>query len=73
MLYLIHLYKRKKQAMKIKDLIEELIDKTPNKDKLSKRDLKTFSKKVADRVMEEVKKAMIERASEDKENSTLGY
>ena len=59
--------------MKIKDLIEELIDKTPNKDKLSKRDLKIFSKKVADRVMEEVKKAMIERASEDKENSTLGY
>jgi hypothetical protein len=59
--------------MKIKDLIEELIDKTPNKDKLSKRDLKTFSKKIADRVMEEVKKAMIERASERSENSTLEY
>jgi hypothetical protein len=73
MLYLIYLYRRKKWAMKIKDLVEELIDKTPNKDKLSKKDLKTFSKKVADRVMEEVKKAMIKRASEDKENSTLGY
>ena len=59
--------------MKIKDLVEELIDKTPSKDKLSKRDLKTFSKKVADRVMEEVKKAMIKRASDMKENSTLKY
>ena len=59
--------------MKIKDLIEELIDKTPNKDKLSKRDLRTFSKKIADRVMEEVKKVMIERASEGSENSTLEY
>ena len=59
--------------MKIKDLIEELIDKTPNKDKLSKRDLRTFSKKIADRVMEEVKKAMIKRASERAENSTLKY
>ena len=59
--------------MKIKDLIEELIDKTPSKGKLSKRELKTFSKKVADRVMEEVKKAMIRRASERTENSTLEY
>ncbi len=57
--------------MKIKDLIEELIDKTPNKDKLSKRDLRTFSKKLADRVMEEVKKAMIKRATEESENSNL--
>ena len=73
MLYLIHLYKRKKQAMKVKDLIEELIDKTANKEKLSKSDLMTFSKKVADRVMREVKKVKIKRASERAENSTLGY
>ena len=59
--------------MKVKDLIEELIDKTPNKDKLSKEDLRTFSKKVADRVMEEVKKAMIKRATQESENSTLEY
>jgi len=59
--------------MKVKDLIEELIDKTPNKDKLSKEDLRAFSKKVADRVMEEVKKAMIKRASQESENSTLEY
>ena len=59
--------------MKIKDLVEELIDKTPNKDKLSKEDLKTFSKKLADRVMEEVKKAMIKRATEESENSTLEH
>ena len=59
--------------MKVKDLIEELIDKTPNKRKLSKRDLRTFSKKVADRVMEEVKKAMIKRATEESENSNLEY
>ncbi len=59
--------------MKIKDLIEELINKTPNKGKLSKKDLKTFSKKLADRVMEEVKKAMIKRASEMKKSSTLEY
>ena len=59
--------------MKIKDLIEELIDKTPYKKKLSKRDLRTFSKKVADRVMEEIKKAMIKRASQKEENSNLKY
>ena len=59
--------------MKIKDLIEELIDKTPSKDKLSKSDLRTFSKKVADRVMEEVKKAMIKKASQKEENSNLKY
>jgi len=59
--------------MKIKDLIEELIDKTPNKGRLSNKDLKTFSKKVADRVMEEVKKVMIQRVSQMKENSTLEY
>ncbi len=59
--------------MKIKDLIEELIDKTPNKKKLSKRDLRIFSKKLADRVMEEVKRAMIKRASQIAENSTLEY
>ena len=59
--------------MKIKDLIEELIDKTPNKGKLSKRELKTFSNKLADRVMEEVKKAMIRRASQKTEDSTLEH
>ncbi len=59
--------------MKIKDLIEELIDKTPSKGKLSKEDLRIFSKKLADRVMEEVKKAMIKRASERSENSTMEY
>jgi len=73
MIYLIYLYEGKKWAMKIKDLIEELIGKIPNKGKLSKRELKTFSKKVADRVMEEVKKAMIKRASEGTENSNLEY
>lgn len=54
--------------MKIKDIIEELIDKTPYKKKLSKRDIRTFSKKVADRVMEEVKRAMIKRASQKTED-----
>ena len=73
MLYLIYLYERKKQVMKVKDLIEELIDKTPYKSKLSKRDLRTFSKKVADRIMEEVKKAMIKKASQKEENSNLKY
>ncbi len=59
--------------MKIKDIIEELIDKTPYKKKLSKRDLRTFSKKVADRVMEEVKRAMIKKASQETEDSTLEH
>ena len=59
--------------MKIKDIIEELIDKTPYKKKLSKRDLRTFSKKVADRVMEEVKGAMIKRASQETEDSTIEH
>ena len=59
--------------MKIKDIIEELIDKTPYKKKLSKRDIRTFSKKVADRVMEEVKRAMIKRASQETEDSTLEH
>ena len=59
--------------MKIKDIIEELLDKTPYKKKLSKRDLRTFSKKVADRVMEEVKRAMIKRASQETEDSTLEH
>ena len=59
--------------MKIKDIIEELIDKTPHKKKFSKRDLRTFSKKVADRVVKEIKKAMMERASQKTKNSTLEY
>ena len=54
----------RKIAMKIKDLIEELIEKTPEKGKLSKKDLKVFSKKVADRVVTEIKKAVMKRASE---------
>ena len=59
--------------MKIKDIIEELIDKTPYKKKLSKRDLGSFSKKVADRVMEGVKRAMIKRASQKTEDSTMEH
>ena len=49
--------------MKVKDLIEELIDKTPYDKKLSKRDLRTFSERLVDRVLKEIKKAMIKRAS----------
>ena len=49
--------------MKIKDLIEELIDKAPCKKKLSKKDLRIFSEKLADRVLKEIKKAIIKRAS----------
>ena len=59
--------------MKIKDLIEELIEKTPHKKKLSKRELRTFLKKVGDRVVKEIKKALMERASLKTKNSTQEY
>lgn len=47
--------------MKIEDLIKELMPKASCKNNLSKMDIEDFSKKVAGRVVSQVKKSMVER------------
>ena len=47
--------------MKIEDLIKELMSRVPYKNNLSKTDIENFSKKVAGRVVGQVKKSMVER------------
>jgi len=47
--------------MKIEDLIKELMSRVPYKNNLSKTDIENFSKKVAGRVVGQVKKSIVER------------
>ena len=47
--------------MKIEDLIKELMSIVSRKNNLSKMDIEDFSKKVAGRVVSQVKKSMVER------------
>ena len=61
MLYLTCLYKNRKKDVKIEDLIKELIPRVPYKNNLSKMDVENFSKKVAGRVVDQVKKSIVER------------
>ena len=61
MLYLTCLYKNRKKDMKIEDLIKKLMPKVSCKNNLSKMDVENFSKKVASRVVGQVKKSIVER------------
>ena len=47
--------------MKIEDLIKELMSRVSYKNNLSKMDIENFSKKVAGRVVGQVKKSIVER------------
>ena len=47
--------------MKIEDLIKKLMTEVSRKNNLSKMDIEDFSKKVAGRVVSQVKKSMVER------------
>ena len=47
--------------MKIEDLIKELMSIVSRKNNLSKMDIEDFSKKVASKVVGQVKKSMVER------------
>ena len=47
--------------MKIEYLIKKLMSRVPYKNNLSKMDIENFSKKVASRVVGQVKKSIVER------------